>query len=324
MNKYFITGGAGFIGSHLTNYLLSRGAIVTVYDDFSNGQIWHFGNNAINPNLKIIKADVRNEEVLNSSICGHDVVFHLASNADIARAVTDPDIDFSNGTLLTRCVLEAMRKNGVRQIVFTSGSGVYGEVPSTPVKEDFSPMIPVSTYGAQKLASEVLISAYSFMFDMRGMVFRFANVVGPQQTHGVAYDFLRKLTKTPNNLKIMGDGTQSKPYIHVSDVIEAFMTIVDDGNKNKLGYDYFNVASTDYLTVNEIADLVCQKMDLQNVKYEYSGGSRGWKADVPFYRLDTTKIRKKGWSNKFGSREAVLHAVSSMIVDIKNGKIKVL
>jgi UDP-glucose 4-epimerase len=320
--RYFITGGAGFIGAHLANFLLSKGSRVTVYDNFSNGHRWHLGQNVTNPNLKIIEADVRDEKALNAAIPDHDVVFHLASNADIARAVIEPDIDFSNGTLLTRCVLEAMRKNNVRQIVFTSGSGVYGEVPATPVTEDFSPMIPVSTYGAQKLASEALISAYSFMFDMRGMVFRFANVVGPQQTHGVAYDFLLKLTKTPNLLKIMGDGTQSKPYIHVTDVINAFMTIVETDKLSQFEYEYYNVASTDFLTVNEIAQLVCQQMGLNDVQYEYSGGSRGWKADVPFYRLDTSKIRSKGWSNKFGSREAVLDAVKSMILDIEAGKIK--
>jgi UDP-glucose 4-epimerase len=157
---------------------------------------------------------------------------------------------------------------------------------------------------------------------MRGMVFRFANVVGPQQTHGVAYDFLLKLTNTPNQLKIMGDGTQSKPYIHVSDVINAFMTIVDGEGKDMFGYEYYNVASTDFLTVNEIANLVCDQMGLKNVQFEYSGGSRGWKADVPFYRLNTTKMRAKGWSNKFGSREAVLDAVNSMITDIMAGKIK--
>lgn len=323
MKHYLITGGAGFIGSNLSNFLLSLGHAVTVYDNFSNGHRWHFGENINNYNLKIIEADVRDENSLNESMVGQDLVFHLASNADIARAITEPDIDFSNGTLLTRCVLEAMRKKNVRQIVFTSGSGVYGEVPATPVAEDYSPMIPVSTYGAQKLASEVLISAYSFMFDIRGMVFRFANVVGPQQTHGVAYDFLLKLTQTPNLLKIMGDGTQSKPYIHVSDVISAFMTIVESNSSNQVGFEYYNVASTDFLTVNQIAEIVISQMGLTDVKYDYSGGSRGWKADVPFYRLDTSKIRSKGWRSKYDSRAAILDAVDSMILDIKSNKIKV-
>jgi len=323
MKKYLITGGAGFIGSHLAKFLLSLGHTVTVYDNFSNGQRWHFGANIHNPRLTIVDADVRDESALDESMQGQELVFHLASNADIARAINEPDIDFSNGTLLTRCVLEAMRKRNVRNIVFTSGSGVYGEVPDRPVVEDFSPMIPVSTYGAQKLASEALISAYSFMFDMRGMVFRFANVVGPQQTHGVAYDFLLKLTQTPNLLKIMGDGTQSKPYIHVSDVISAFMTIVESNSSNQMGFEYYNVASTDFLTVNQIAEMVISQMGLTDVKYEYSGGSRGWKADVPFYRLDTSKIRSKGWRSKYDSRAAVLDAVDSMILDIKSNKIKV-
>ncbi len=316
--KYFITGGAGFIGSHLCNRLLALGHAVTAYDNFCNGQRWHFGENLKHPNLRIIDADVRDDGKLESAIGGHDVVFHLASNADIARAVVDPDIDFSNGTLLTRCVLEAMRKTGVSSIAFTSGSGVYGEVPPNPIKEDYDLMIPVSTYGAQKLASEALISAYSFMFNMHGMVFRFANVVGPQQTHGVAYDFLRRLAKEPARLKIFGDGTQSKPYIHIEDVLEAFLLIESEARG---GYEYHNVASQDFLNVREIADLICDRMGLKNVEYDFSGGSRGWKADVPLYRLDTTKIRSRGWNNRRNSRDSVTHAVDSMIADIRAGKI---
>jgi UDP-glucose 4-epimerase len=176
----------------------------------------------------------------------------------------------------------------------------------------------VSTYGAQKLASEALIAAYSFMFDIHGMVFRFANVVGPQQTHGVAYDFLRRLAKDPNRLRILGDGTQSKPYIHVEDVIDAFLLIQGQARG---GYEYHNVASQDFLTVREIADIVCQRMGLKDVRYEFTGGSRGWKADVPVYRLDTTKIRARGWANRRNSREAVTHAVDSMIADIRAGRI---
>ena len=316
--KYFITGGAGFIGAHLSSRLLDAGHLVTAYDNFSNGQRWHFGKNEKNSNLTIIEADVRDEVQLEKAIAGHDVVFHLASNADIARAAVEPDIDFSNGTLLTRCVLEAMRKTGVKSIAFTSGSGVYGEVPATPIPEDYDKMIPVSTYGAQKLASEALIAAYSFMFDMHGMVFRFANVVGSQQTHGVAYDFLRRLAKEPTRLKIFGDGTQSKPYIHVEDVIDAFLLVEGEARG---GYEYHNVASQDFLTVHEIADMVCERMGLKEVQYDFTGGSRGWKADVPVYRLDTTKIRTRGWSNKRNSMQAATMAIDSMIADIRAGKI---
>jgi UDP-glucose 4-epimerase len=308
VKKYFVTGGAGFIGAHLAKKLLSIGSRVTVFDNFSNGQKWHF------------EADVRDESSLNEAIKKHDVVFHLASNADIARAAFDPDIDFSNGTLLTRCVLEAMRNNDIKRIVFTSGSGVYGDVPADYIQEDYDKMIPVSTYGAQKLASESLIAAYSFMFDMHGIVFRFANVVGAHQTHGVAYDFLRRLAKNPSQLKILGDGTQSKPYVHIDDVLKAFLLIE---NEEKVGYEYFNVSSSDSLTVKEIADIACERMGLLNTRYDFTGGSRGWKADVPLYRLNTDKLRARGWVCKRNSREAVDSAIQSMIEDIKDGNITV-
>lgn len=316
--KYFITGGAGFIGAHLAGRLLDEGNEVTVFDDLSNGQRWHLASYASNPALKIVEADLRDTSVLEREIAGHDMVYHLASNADIARAAVEPDIDFTLGTLLTRCVLEAMRKTGVKAVAFTSGSGVYGEVPPLPIPEDYPRMIPVSTYGAQKLASEALISAYSFMFDIHGMVFRFANVVGPRQTHGVAYDFLRRLAKDPSHLSIFGDGSQSKPYIHVEDVIDAFRLVERSAAG---GYEYHNVASEDALTVREIADIVCAEMGLGKIPYRFTGGSRGWKADVPFYRLDTRKIRSRGWANKYGSREAVTMAVRRMLEDIRAGKI---
>lgn len=317
----FVTGGAGFIGSHLVSHLLDAGKTVTVFDNFSNGKLWHLAEQAKSEQLRIIDCDLRDVLKLNESMAGHDTVFHLASNADIARAANDPDIDFDHGTFLTKCVLEAMRKNGVSSIVFTSGSGVYGEVPDALIKEDHSPLIPVSTYGAQKLASEALISAYSFMFDMRGVVFRFANVVGGRQTHGVAYDFLLKLANNPEKLSILGDGTQTKPYIHVEDVISAFDIITQHDLARSPGFSYFNVASNDTLTVRDIADLTCLELGLDNVRYEFSGGSRGWKADVPKYKLDTSKIRQHGWSNKFNSREAVCAALRSMIKDISDGKI---
>jgi UDP-glucose 4-epimerase len=177
-------------------------------------------------------------------------------------------------------------------------------------------MIPISTYGAQKLASEALISAYCHMFDLVGTVFRFANVVGPHMTHGVSHDFTRRLHANPKRLDIMGDGKQSKPYVHTSDVVEAmiFMSL-----RPETGFDVFNVGSEDHLLVSEIADIVVAEMGLANVELDFSGGSRGWRADVPVYRIDTAKIRKLGWSNKLGSREAVGAAVRSLITEIARG-----
>ena len=317
---YFVTGGAGFIGSHLVNRLLdTTEERVTVFDNFSTGQRWHFGARLNHPRLRIVEGNAQNQDEVARAVAGHEIVFHLASNSDIARAATEPDVDFNNGTLLTRNVLEAMRITGVKRIVFTSGSGVYGEVPPRPIAEDYDHMIPVSTYGACKLACEALISAYSFMFDMHGMVFRFANVVGPNQTHGVAYDFIRRLAADPTRLKIFGDGTQSKPYIHVEDVLDAFLLI---SSQKKVAYEYHNVASEDFLTVSEIADIVCERMGLKNVHYDFTGGSRGWKADVPLYRLDTKKIRSRGWANRRNSRQAVTASIDSMLEDVRSGRIK--
>lgn len=317
--RYFVTGGAGFIGANLVNHLLDATPHqVTVFDNFSTGRREHFGERVHHPRLRLIEGNCQDQQALLQVIGGHDTVFHLASNSDIARAAAEPEIDFTNGTLLTHQVLEAMRKSGVRRIVFPSGSGVYGEVPPVPVPEDWPGMQPISTYGACKLACEALISAYSFLFDMAGMVFRFANVVGPHQTHGVAYDFIRRLARDPTRLLIYGDGTQSKPYIHVEDVLEAFWLIE---RTHASGYLVHNVATEDFLTVREIADLVCERMGLQGVRYEFTGGSRGWKADVPLYRLDTKKIRARGWCNRRNSRQAVTAAVDAMLAEWRAGNL---
>ncbi len=318
--KYFITGGAGFIGAHLANFLLENTkAKVTIYDNFENGRIYPLKEKLKDNRLEIINADVKDLGRLTNSMKGHEMIFHLASNADIAASASSPTIDFWNGTYLTHNVLEAMRINKISKILFTSGSGVYGEVPNIPIPENYDQMIPISTYGSCKLSSESLISAYSHMFEITGIVVRFANVVGPHQTHGVAYDFIRRLSSNPSELKIFGDGKQTKPYIHVYDILQALRILELKFNSN---FNVFNVGSSDYLTVKEIADLVVNKMGLKDVKYKFTGGSRGWKADVPVYQLDTSKIRDIGWNNKLNSYEAVEHSVDSMLIDVKKGNIK--
>ena len=246
------------------------------------------------------------------------MVYHFASNSDIARAATEPAIDFTNGTMLAHNILEAMRKTGVKRILFTSGSGVYGEVPPVPVPEEFSRMIPISTYGAQKLACESLISAYCHMFDMTGTVFRFANVVGPHQTHGVAYDFIRRLAKDPKRLLIYGDGSQSKPYIHIEDVLAAFRLMEKDAGDRLRRVQCRFAGPPD--RARDRGHRV-QRMGLKNVAFEFTGGARGWKADVPVYRLATEKVRARGWSNRRNSREAVVASVDAMIEDLRKGNI---
>jgi UDP-glucose 4-epimerase len=315
--RFFVAGGAGFLGSNLVNSMLDRRlGTVTVFDNFVTGRREHFGDRITTPELSIIEGDVADFDAVSAAIRDHDVVFHLAANSDIAAAAQSPMVDFDNGTRLTQTLLEAMRTAGIKRILFTSGSGVYGEVPPIPVAEDFSPMIPISTYGASKLASETLISAYCHMFDFVGTVLRFANVVGPHMTHGVTHDFIRRLHVDPARLTILGDGNQSKPYIHVDDVVAAMRFILERQNA---GYEYFNVGSEDHLLVREIAEIVVAEMRLNNTEFEYTGGARGWRADVPVYRLDVSKIRGLGWRNERNSREAVVSAARSLLAEIAEG-----
>lgn len=302
--KYIILGGAGFIGSHVAKRLIKEEeeSEVYVYDNFSSGQERHLAEVLESERLHIIRGDLKDLDSLAEAMEGKDIVYSLASNPDIAKAVTQPDIDFWEGTYLINNVVEAMRKNGVKKLIYASGSGVYGDVGHTVTAEDFSPMLPSSTYGASKLACEALICSYCHMFDMAASAFRFANVVGPNQTHGVGYDFVHKLRENPKELPILGDGTQSKSYIYIDDIVDA-LRIVE--KKALTGYNYYNVATLDHITVTEIADVVVKVMGLRNVEYKYAGGDRGWKGDVPVVRLDSDKIRNLGWSNRYSTPEAI-------------------
>lgn len=317
-----IAGGAGFVGGHLARDLLGHGvpSEVVVYDNFSSGSLRHLEDIKDDARLKVIEGDVQDSDRLQSAMKGADVVYHLASNPDIARAAVEPDIDFRQGTWLTSNVVEAARVNGVARIVYASGSGIYGDTGLLEVGEDHAPLLPISTYGASKLAGEALICSYCHMFDFDASAFRFANVVGPMQTHGVAYDFIRKLSKDPSRLEILGDGSQSKSYIHVSDILGALRLVVES---DRSGFSYFNVSTEDNITVVEIADMVASAMGLEGVRYEFTGGDRGWKGDVPVVRLDSKKIRALGWSNQYSTAEAVRMSIESMLSDFCSGKIPV-
>jgi UDP-glucose 4-epimerase len=318
--RWFIVGGAGFIGGHFVDHLLSDTSTtrVTVFDNFSSGRRWHLAAVLDDPRLKVIVGEVADGDALRSAIAGHDTVIHLASNPDIARALTEPDVDFVEGTLLTRCVLEAMRISGVPRILYASGSGVYGDLGQLEADEDHGPLVPVSTYGASKLAGEALIAAYAAMFAMTGCVFRFANVVGPRQTHGVGFDFARRLLADPTRLSILGDGLQSKSYIHVTDVIRAVLTAHERTSEPFASY---NVATSDYVTVREIADITVDVMGLESVNYEFTGGSRGWKGDVPVVRLNTDRIRALGWQHRLDTRQALRVAAEAIVADARAGRL---
>lgn len=318
--KAFISGGAGFIGSHLVERLLKSKTTegITVYDNFSSGPR-HFLQYLLGDRrLSIVEGDLKEAEALEQAMAGCDTVFHLAANPDIAKAVTQPDIDFWEGTYLTQNVLEAMRKTGASEIFYTSGSGVYGENPTVDFPESYGPCIPISTYGASKLGSEALIAAYSHMFGITGRAFRFANVVGPRQTHGVGYDFIRRLRGDPTVLRILGDGTQKKSYIHVDDVLEAIFRVAATA---KNSFDVFNVATDDYVTVREIADLAATIAGLRpdQVKYDFTGGDRGWKGDVPIVRFDCAKIKALGWKAGRSSLQALSDAMKAMQRELNGG-----
>lgn len=306
--SFLVIGGAGFIGSHVVTRLLDDPApavSVRVFDNFASGsrdRLAHLDDGR----LEIIEADIREFDTLLAATEGVRHVFHFAANPDIAAAVTRPDIDFWDGTYLTNNVLEAVRRQGVERLTYASGSGVYGDIGETNATEDFGPLKPISTYGASKLACEAMISAYCHMFGLRATAFRFANVVGPRQTHGVTFDFVRKLMADPSQLEILGDGSQSKAYIHVVDVVSAMLHVAD---ADLAGYEVFNVGTDQYVTVREIADLVVRTLGLADVSYRFSGGDRGWKGDVPVVRFASERVRGLGWSNRYSSVEALVDSI---------------
>jgi UDP-glucose 4-epimerase len=309
----FISGGAGFIGSHLAGRLLAAPHVrrLVIFDNFSSGKESHLAGVLGDPRVEIVRRDLKDAQDVTAAMRGCDTVFHLAANPDIAKAATQPDIDFWEGSYLGQNVLEGMRINGVRRVFYTSGSGVYGENPVVAFPENYGPCLPISTYGASKLAVEALISAYCHMYDMEGRAFRFANVVGPRQTHGVGYDFVRRLHADPTKLRILGDGTQRKSYIHIADVLAALFIAAE---KSDARFDLFNVATDDSITVREIADIAVSVSGLASgsVRYEYTGGDRGWKGDVPVVSLDVTRIKALGWRAGRTSAEAVRDSMSAM------------
>jgi UDP-glucose 4-epimerase len=321
IRRVCIVGGAGFIGGHFAGRLLASPVtdFVTIYDNFSSGRLWHLEEHQADPRLAIVLADAADLEALTAAAAGHDTIIHLASNPDIARAVTEPAVDFDQGTLLTHHVAEAARRAGVELVLYASGSGVYGDLGEIEAAEDHGPLIPVSTYGASKLAGEALLASYAAMFGITARAFRFGNVVGPRQTHGVGYDFIRRLLADPDRLRILGDGRQSKSYIHVDDVIEAVLLAA----RAAAGpFAVFNVATGDYVTVTEIAELAMDVVGLPpgRTRLEYTGGDRGWKGDVPVVRINTDKVRALGWKNDRTGPEALRASMESMLADARDGR----
>lgn len=313
--QFVITGGAGFIGSHFTAELLNKGHSVLAIDNLCSGTQEHLRPFLSNRNFSFELMNVEDTEKLTRLLINTDTVIHLASNPDIAKSVSEPRIDFAQGTVLTESIAEAARRANVKNILYASGSGVYGDAGEAILFEN-SELNPISTYGASKLAGEALLSSYSYMFGIKTLSFRFANVVGGMQTHGVGYDFLWKLKNDKSKLEILGNGNQSKSYVHVKDIISGVLTAFSRSTRLN---DVFNVSTSDELSVTEIAYLAItiSGLDPKSVELKYSGGDRGWKADVPVVRLNSSKLRNLGWKTQFTSRSAMHDALTVMSHNFK-------
>jgi UDP-glucose 4-epimerase len=310
-----ITGGAGFIGSHLVDRLLPENKI-TVLDNFSSGRRAFLELHLENPDFELIEADLLDSGALERAFAGKDFVFHLAANPDVRLGAENTRVHLEQNVMATYNVLEAMRKAGVRRVAFTSTSTIYGEAKVVPTPEDFGPLMPISLYGASKLACEALISSYCHTFEMQSWIFRFANIVGERGTHGVLVDFIRKLCINPKELEILGSGEQRKSYLEVKDCVEAMLHCVEHSHDET---NVFNIGSCDSVDVTQIADIVAARMGLCGVKYRYTGGinGRGWKGDVKVMLLSIEKIKRLGWTPRRGSAEAIEAAVDALLKENK-------
>lgn len=311
MKKILITGGAGFIGSHLIRRLLDKKYKVIVFDNLSLGRKEFLKPYLDNPRFSFVKLDLLDKEkLLNSMQDDTDTVFHLAANSDISLGAVDTSIDFKNTTIATYNLLEAMKVKKVKKIFYTSGSGVYGNAGSIYTKETFGPLFPVSIYAATKLSAEAFISAYTHLYDMQAWIVRPANIIGPRSTHGVIFDFIKKLRNNPKQLQILGDGKQSKSYIYIDDVLDAFFLIWEKGKKP---ISLYNLTSTDFITVTQIANIIIRMMGLLDVKLIYTGGNVGWKGDVPKVRLSQDLIKNLGWNPRYTTKSAVEQTVKDLL-----------
>lgn len=307
-----VAGGAGFIGSHLIDSLLADCHKIICIDKLIMGKqnIEHLFDN---PSFKFYEAELANQDSIDKIFSENaiDVVYHLAANSDIQKGGKEPSIDFNDTLLTTKVLLEGMRKVDVKKMFFASTSAVYGEMPDMELTETTGGLMPVSYYGGAKLSSEALISSYVSMCDMSAVIFRFPNVIGPRLTHGVIFDFIRKLRKDPTKLEILGDGTQCKPYIYVLDLVEAIIKLTQ---KFEQGEAVYNISVTSPgTTVTHIAEIVVEELGIKEVSFCYTGGNRGWKGDVPRFCYDIRKVLSTGWSPKHTSDEAVRQTVKDLI-----------
>lgn len=306
--KALVVGGAGFIGSHLCDALIAQGNDVVCVDNFSLGNDFNIAHLKDSSKFKLYKADAAEAEEIEQifDVERPEYVFHLAANSDIQASAKNPDVEYRNTYSTTFQILSAMRKYEVKKLFFASTSAVYGDKREEVLDENTPNLSPISYYGAAKLGSEALISAFSYMNDMDALVFRFPNVIGPRLTHGVIFDFIKRLKMDGTQLTILGDGRQTKPYIYVTDLVAAIIRFMNVKNP---GVTLYNVGVEGSTSVTKIADIICEEMGLANVDYHYTGGEGGWKGDVPKFQYCIDKITAQGWKARYTSNEAVRETV---------------
>lgn len=308
-----VTGGAGFIGSHLVDALVSQGKEVRVIDNFSSGREEFLAHHDGHGLVEVCRGDLLDREAVNRAMEGIETVHHLAANPDIRLGIEVTDTDLKQGTMATYNVLEAMRISEVGRISFASSSAVYGEASIMPTPEEYGPVMPISLYGASKLASEALITAWGGTFGAKGFLHRFANIVGPRGTHGVIFDFIHKLKRDPSRLEVLGDGNQEKSYMSAHDCVQSMLHVIGLDNS---GTVLHNLGTGDTCSVSRIAEIVIEESGLEGVSIDYTGGRRGWAGDVPKTYLDVSKLLDTGFEPTAMSEQAIRDTARVLISEI--------
>jgi UDP-glucose 4-epimerase len=311
IRRAFVSGGAGFIGSHIADRLVKAGVHVTIYDNFSTGQESFVSHHADNPKVKVVRADILDSERLNREIAGCDFVFHLQANADVRGGVRATRVDLEQNTIATWNVLEAMRLNEIKNIVFASSATVYGEPDVFPTPERYAPL-QTSLYGASKLSCEAMIQAYSEYFGVTCYIFRFVSWIGERYTHGVIFDFVEKLSADAQALEVLGDGKQRKSYLDVMDGVNGIFFALQHARERK---NVFNLGHDEFMNVLDLADIVVAELGLKNVRYRMTGGERGWLGDSPFVQLDTGKLKALGWRPQISIEQGIRNTVRYLRAD---------
>ncbi len=312
--RALVTGGAGFIGSHLIDRLVARGDSVVVIDNLSSGHASFIQNHIDGGHVTLVKGDICHPEDVNKAMAMDiDCVFHLAANPDIRLGTRVTDTDLKQGTVATYNILEAMRGAGVKKIAFASSSVVYGEDAPLPTPEDHGPCMPISLYGASKQAGEGLISSWVGTFGLQAWIFRFANIIGARGTHGVIFDFIHKLKADPSRLEVLGNGLQEKSYMEVGDCVDAILHVIDNTDDR---INLYNLGSNDTCSVRNIAAIVVRETGCEDASIEYTGGDRGWAGDIPKAMLAINRLKELGFKVNYDSEEAVAHTARVLIKEI--------